>query len=105
MIIDNAVEIKVPQPDSQYRLVKCKCGSDNAEYKQPEKAALKDRSWTLASDGGVNWFWGIDENAKVKDQYGNTYRLDKLVDALRAEGMSKKEAENYVKSLQKKLGA
>ena len=32
MMLDNAVEIKVPQPDSQYRLVNCKCGSDNVAY-------------------------------------------------------------------------
>ena len=32
MMLDNAVEIKVPQPDSQYRLLPCKCGSDNVSY-------------------------------------------------------------------------
>ena len=32
MMLDNAVEIKVPQPDSQYRLLPCKCGSDNVAY-------------------------------------------------------------------------
>ena len=76
-----------------------------AEYKQPDKASLSKRSWTLVDDGGVNWFWGVDNNATVKDQYGNTYRLDKLVDALVAEGMSKSEAKTYVKNLQAQLGA
>lgn len=76
-----------------------------AEYKQPEKAALTDRSWTLEDDGGINWFGGIDNNAKVKDQYGNTYRMDKLVDALVAEGLSKSDAKAYVKKLQASLGA
>ena len=76
-----------------------------AEYRQPDQAALNNRSWTLVDDGGVNWFWGIDNNATVKDQYGNTYRLDKLVDALVAEGMSKSDAKTYVKNLQAKLGA
>ena len=76
-----------------------------AEYKQVDKAALNKRSWTLVDDGGVNWFWGVDNNATVKDQYGNTYRLDKLIDALVAEGMSKSEAKTYVKNLQAKLGA
>ena len=76
-----------------------------AEYKQADKAALNKRSWTLVDDGGVNWLWGVDNNAKVKDQYGNTYRLDKLVDALVAEGMSKSAAKTYVKNLQKQLGA
>ena len=32
MMLDDAIEIKVPQPDSQYRLVKCQCGSDNVAY-------------------------------------------------------------------------
>lgn len=76
-----------------------------AEYKQVDKAALNKRSWTLVDDGGVNWFWGVDNNAMVKDQYGNTYRLDKLVNALVAEGMSKAEAKAYVKKLQAQLGA
>lgn len=76
-----------------------------AEYKQVDKVALNKRSWTLEDDGGVNWFWGVDNNATVKDQYGNTYRLDKLVDALVAEGMTKDEAKAYVKKLQAQLGA
>lgn len=76
-----------------------------AEYKQVEKAALNKRSWTLVDGGGKNWFWGVDNNATVKDQYGNTYRLDKLVNALVAEGMSKSAAKDYVKKLQAQLGA
>ena len=32
MMIDDSIEIKVPAPDSQYRLVPCKCGSDNVAY-------------------------------------------------------------------------
>jgi hypothetical protein len=76
-----------------------------AEYKQADRAALSERSWTLVDDGGVNWFWGVDNNATVKDQYGNTYRLDKLVNALVAEGMSKSDAKAYVKKLQAQLGA
>lgn len=76
-----------------------------AQYKQVDKVALNKRSWTLEDDGGLNWFWGVDNNATVKDQYGNTYRLDKLVNALVAEGMSKDEAKAYVKKLQAQLGA
>ena len=75
------------------------------QSKQADKVGLSKRSWTLVNDGGVNWLWGIDNNATVKDQYGNTYRLDKLVDALTAEGMSKSDAKAYVKKLQKQLGA
>lgn len=72
------------------------------EYEIP---SLQNRNWTLSDDGGVNWFWGIDNNAKVKDQYNNEYSLDKLVDALVSEGMDKKDAKEYVKKLQKELGA
>ena len=75
-----------------------------AENKQAEKAALSERDWVLTDDGGINLF-GIDNNAKVKDQYGNEYRLDKLVSALVAEGMDKKAAKDYVKKLQAQLGA
>ena len=76
-----------------------------AQYKQPDNVSLSERDWKLDGDGGTNWFWGIDNNATVKDQYGNIYRLDKLVDALVAEGMDKSAAKDYVKKLQKKLGA
>lgn len=77
----------------------------NALYKENEISSLTKRDWTLIDDGGVNWLWGVDNNAVVKDQYGNSYRLDKLVKALVAEGMSQSEAKAYVKKLQKSLGA
>lgn len=31
-MLDDVIEIKKPDPDSQYRLVPCKCGSDNVAY-------------------------------------------------------------------------
>ena len=58
---------------------------------------LKDRTWTKTGKNSVNWFGGVDNNDRVKDQYGNVYRLDDLVDALVKEGMSKKDAKNFVK--------
>ena len=73
-------------------------------YLAHETPSLQNRNWSAGKDGGVNWLWGIDNNATVKDQYGNEYRLDKLVDALVAEGMSKSEAKDYVKKLQSTLG-
>ena len=30
--MDDSIEIKKPVPDSQYRLLPCKCGSDNVAY-------------------------------------------------------------------------
>ena len=76
-----------------------------AENKQADVVALSKRSWKLVDGGGINWFGGIDNNAVVKDQYGNTYKLSKLVDALVAEGMDKSAAKDYVKKLQASLGA
>ena len=32
MTLDDAVQIVKPSPDSQYRLVPCRCGSDNVAY-------------------------------------------------------------------------
>ena len=32
MMLDDVFEIKVPEPDSQYRLIPCKCSSDNVAY-------------------------------------------------------------------------
>lgn len=39
---------------------------------------LSKRTFTVIDDGGTNWFGGVDGNAKVKDQYGNTYKLSDL---------------------------
>lgn len=32
MMLDDVLEIKKPNPDSQYRLRNCQCGSDNVAY-------------------------------------------------------------------------
>ena len=74
-------------------------------YLENEIASLQSRDWSLESDGGVNWFWGVDGNASVKDEYGNKYTMDQLVSALVAEGMKKADAKAYVKKLQTRLGA
>ena len=31
-MLDDVIEIKKPAPDCQYRLVPCRCGSDNVAY-------------------------------------------------------------------------
>ena len=65
---------------------------------------LVDRSWEMTDNGGVNWFGiGIDADAKVKDQYGNEYTLAALRKELK-KTMSTKEAEAWIKNLEKKLG-
>lgn len=76
-----------------------------AENMTPVQVSLKDRTWKLVDGGGPNWFWGIDNNAVVIDNYGNEYELSKLKKALESEGMKPAEAKEYVLNLQKKLGA
>ena len=73
-------------------------------YLEYEIPALNKRNWTLENDGGVNWFWGLDGDIEVKDQYDNIYDLDGLIEALVADGMSEEDAEEYALSLQKKFG-
>lgn len=63
-----------------------------------------DELWTVVDDGGRNWFWGIDNNAEVQDRSGTTYTLKELREKLISEGMSKKEADAYVKKIQQDLG-
>ena len=63
-------------------------------------ADFKDRTWTVTDDGGWNWWGGVDGDVKVKDQYGNEYTLEDLIDELVNQGMSKKDAKAYVKKYQ-----
>ena len=50
-------------------------GKDNKGYGQ---LPLEKRTFTIIDDGGVNWLWGVDNNAVVKDQYGIQYKLSDL---------------------------
>lgn len=72
-------------------------------YDEYEISSLSKRDWVMTDDGGANWL-GIDRNAYVKDQYGNEYSLIKLKKALIEEGMKPKEAQDYLKALQTRLG-
>ena len=47
---------------------------DTAENPLP----LSQRTFTVIDDGGINWFNGVDNNAKVQDQYGNVYKLSDI---------------------------
>ena len=65
---------------------------------------LMDRSWEMIDDGGVNFLGiGIDADAVVKDQYGNEYTLAELRKELK-KTMTTKEANTWIKKLEKKLG-
>jgi hypothetical protein len=63
---------------------------DSAGYGQ---LPYSQRTYTVTDDGGTNWFWGVDNNAKVKDQYGNEFTLEQLkeFDKELAKELSKKE--------------
>jgi hypothetical protein len=87
-------------------ITKTEADSLYAKYKTPDQVALNQRSWHIkeGDDGGINWFGGVDNNAKLTDQYGNTYKASKLVDALVESGISKKDAKKYVESVLASLG-
>lgn len=76
-------------------------GGKSLSYSQMVKSTS---GWSIVDKGGVNWFWGVDNNAIVKAPNGEQIRLDNLVDYLVNEGMSKSDAKSYVKKLQKNLG-
>lgn len=76
---------------------------------QEEKA-----TWSLVSNGGVNWFGGVDGNAKVKDPFtGETKTLDEVkeeriqmyIDAGYGKKSAKALAEEDVLEIQKQVGA
>lgn len=59
---------------------------------------LAQRTFTVTDDGGTNWFWGVDNNAKVKDQYGKEYKLSDIKDIdrdLAIELSKKKKGDTY----------
>ena len=81
----------------------------NALYAEFEFQNYRDligstSGWSVVNDGGTNWLWGVDGNAVVVAPNGEQLTLDELVDALVEEGMSKSEAKDKVKNLQKELG-
>ena len=62
-----------------------------------------DRDWKVVDDGG--WHIGkLDDNAKIKDQYDNEITIEALYEQLLAEGMTKKQAKEYLVALQDELG-
>ena len=76
--------------------------------------SLDERKWVMTFDGGKNGKDGIDEDARVKDQYGNEYRLDSLYDELvefylnqdknKNKAEAEKKANDYILKLQRNLG-
>lgn len=64
---------------------------------------LDMRDWTMVDDGGINWFGGIDNNGKVRDQYGNEYTMKEIYNNLKT-SIGSKKAKEYVINKQKELG-
>lgn len=64
---------------------------------------LTERSWEMVDDGGINWLWGVDNNAVVRDENGDEYTLKELKKELE-KTMTSKKANDYIKNLQKQLG-
>ncbi len=53
---------------------------------------MEQRTFTVIDDGGINWLWGVDNNAKVTDNYGNEYSLSEIEQLL---------GKNFAKELSK----
>ena len=64
---------------------------------------IYNKTATAGSNGGNNWFGGIDNNATVFID-GKEYRLDDLYDLYVEAGLSKTEAKTRIINLQKELG-
>lgn len=76
-----------------------------AEYATPDRKSFDTRNWENTSKGGFNWFGGIDNNAKYKDEYGDTYTGKQIYNELIKAGMDKTAAYDYLRKLQKDTGA
>ena len=98
---DQALQLMSEYMDSNEVYVDNEDGTKSASYKS---MAGSSKGWSVVDDGGTNWWWGVDGNAIVKSPNGEQIRLDNLVDKLVGEGMSKSDAKDLVKKLQKNLG-
>lgn len=59
---------------------------------------LSMRTFTKTKDT-TNWFWGVDNNDEVSDQYGNKWKLSDLKKELKAEGIDSKVIDNLLDGL------
>lgn len=100
---DQAYEVLAMYEDSNEKFIKDEAGNNTSDYSYRDMVTSTS-GWTVVDDGGVNWFWGVDNNAIVKAPNGEQIRLDELVDKLVSEGVKKSDAKNFVKKLQKNLG-
>lgn len=75
------------------------------EYATPNRKSFDTRTWENTNKGGMNWFGGIDNNAKYIDEYGDTYTGKQIYNELIKAGMDKTAAYDYLRKLQKDTGA
>ena len=75
-------------------------GSKSVSYGDMVKST---NGWSVIDNGGINWGFGVDNDAILEAPNGEKIRLDNLVNKLVAEGMSKSDAKSLVKSLQNNL--
>ena len=97
---DEADKLISTYMDHNEKYVEKEDGSRAISYSEMVKST---NGWSVVDDGGINWFWGVDNNAIIKAPNGEQIRLDNLVDKLVSEGMSKSDAKSFVKKLQKNL--
>lgn len=97
---DEADKLIASNLDQNEKYVDSKDGKKAISFSEMAKST---KGWSVVDNGGINWLWGVDNNAIVKAPNGEQVRLDNLVDKLVSEGMSKSDAKSYVKKLQKNL--
>lgn len=70
-----------------------------AQYiKDYGRLPYSQRDWAKTGKDTINWMWGLDNNDKVKDQYGEEYRLDDLAKLYAEElGISEEEAKKMLR--------
>lgn len=57
---------------------------------------MEQRTYTKTTDT-FNWWWGVDGNDVVVDQYGNEYEIDDLPESIRKDVTKLKKGESYTK--------
>lgn len=63
---------------------------------------LRERTWIVVSYGGAGGKDGINNNAKIKDEYGNEWKIGDLYKQLK-KFYPEEEAKTYIENLQKEL--
>ena len=80
---------------------------DEAADLYENASSLTSANWELYDDGGINWGWGLDNNAQVKitgeNGRGEYWKISDLYAELK-KSMGEDEAKKWLINLQKDLG-